>query len=54
MEEIFARGDLHPMDLKTAVTYYVNELIKPVREHFETNSAAKKLLEQVKSFQITR
>ena len=54
IEEIFARGDLHPMDLKTAVTYYVNELIKPVREHFEKNPAAKKLLEQVKSFQITR
>lgn len=54
MEEIFARGDLHPMDLKTAVTYYVNELIKPVREHFEKNPAAKKLLEQVKSFQVTR
>ncbi len=54
MEEIFARGDLHPMDLKTAVIYYVNELIKPVREHFEKNPAAKKLLEQVKSFQVTR
>lgn len=54
MEEIFSRGDLHPMDLKTAVTYYVNELIKPVREHFEKNPAAKKLLEQVKSFQVTR
>ncbi len=54
MEEIFAKGDLHPMDLKTAVIYYVNELIKPVRAHFETNFAAKKLLDQVKSFQVTR
>ena len=42
------------MDLKTAVSIKINELIEPVRKHFETNKKAKELLEQVKSFQITR
>lgn len=51
---IYEKGDLHPMDLKIAVTFYINELIKPVREHFEHNHHAKELLEKVKSFQVTR
>lgn len=52
--EIFSRGDLHPMDLKNAVAFYINELIKPVREHFEKNKHARELMEKVKSFEITR
>jgi len=52
--KVFEKGDLHPMDLKPAITYYVNELIKPVREHFEKNKKAKELLEKVKSFKVTR
>ena len=52
--KVFSSGNLHPMDLKPAVAYYVNELIKPVREHFEKNKKAKELLEKVKSFKITR
>jgi len=51
---IYAKGDLHPMDLKQAVTFYINELIKPVREHFEKDNKAKELFEKVQSFQITR
>jgi hypothetical protein len=31
-----------------------NKLNEPVRKHFETNKKAKELLEQVKSFQVTR
>ncbi|MFH1181831.1 MAG: tyrosine--tRNA ligase [Candidatus Woesearchaeota archaeon] len=54
LEKIYAAGKLHPMDLKTAVASYINELIAPVRDHFEKNSKAKKLLEQVKGFEITR
>jgi len=52
--EIYFKGDLHPMDLKTAVTYYINELIKPVREHFENNKHAKELKEKLLSYQVTR
>jgi len=42
------------MDLKPAISYYVNELVKPVREHFENNKKAKELLVKVKSFKVTR
>lgn len=46
--------EIHPMDLKNAVAELLNELIEPVRKHFETNVEAKALLEKVQSFQITR
>lgn len=46
--------EIHPMDLKNAVADLLNELVEPVRKHFETNPEAKALLEQVQSFQITR
>jgi len=52
--KIYSEGKLHPMDLKTGVSKYVNELVDPVRKHFEKNAKAKKLLEQVQSYQITR
>ncbi len=52
--KIYSEGRLHPMDLKTAVAKYVNELVEPVRKHFEKNAKAKKLLEQVQSYQVTR
>jgi tyrosyl-tRNA synthetase len=54
LEEAFAAKKLHPMDLKTGVSAKLNELIEPVRKHFETNKKAKELLEKVKSFQVTR
>lgn len=54
LENIFKEGKLHPMDLKSSCATCVNELIKPVRDHFDKDPKAKKLLEQVKSFQITR
>jgi tyrosyl-tRNA synthetase len=54
LEQAFAKGDLHPLDLKTGVAACINELLDPVRKHFETDAKAKALLEQVKSFEITR
>ncbi len=51
---IYSAGELHPADLKVAVARYINELVKPVREHFEKDENAKKLLEQVRSFRVTR
>ncbi len=54
LEEAYGKGELHPMDLKAGVGNYCNEMIKPIREHFEKNSKAKELLEQVKSFEVTR
>ncbi|MBT4870105.1 MAG: tyrosine--tRNA ligase [Candidatus Diapherotrites archaeon] len=54
MESDFTTGKLHPMDLKTATASYIDKLIEPTRKHFEKNTKAKDLLEQVQSFQITR
>ncbi len=54
LEKAFESGELHPMDLKTAVSYYINELIRPVRDHFERDKKARELLKKVQGFEITR
>ncbi len=54
LEEDFKKGNLHPADLKNAVAEFLIERLKPVREYFEKNEEAKKLLEEVKSYTITR
>ncbi len=50
---IYKSGKLHPMDLKNAVSDHINQLVEPVRKHFEKNAKAKKLLEKVKNFEVT-
>ena len=54
LENEFRRGNLHPLDLKKAVAEYLDKLISPIREHFETNKKAKKLYDLVKTQKITR
>src|SRR3990167_5487161 len=54
LEISFAEKKVHPMDLKAVLIKYLDQLIEPVRRHFEENAEAKKLLEQVRSFQVTR
>jgi len=54
LEDIYSKGELHPMDLKTAVAEYVDKMVEPVRTHFEKNAKAKARLEKIKSFEITR
>ena len=54
LEKAYDAGDLHPLDLKKAVGVYVDKMVDPVRKHFEKNKKAKALLNQVKSFQVTR
>jgi len=51
---IYSSSKLHPMDLKNATIKYVNEILEPVREHFEKNKKAKELYETVKQYAITR
>jgi tyrosyl-tRNA synthetase len=43
MERDFAKGELNPPDLKPAVIKYLNQLLDPIREHFEKDKNAKKL-----------
>lgn len=54
LENAFRQGELHPLDLKNAVTEYIDEMVKPIREHFENNKRAKELYEVVKQQEITR
>lgn len=54
LEKQYTEGKIHPVDLKNAVAKYLNDILEPVRKHFEENSEAKKLLEKVKSYQVTR
>jgi len=54
LEEDYVKGVIHPGDLKTALAKSINEMLKPVREHFETNEDAKQLLSQVKKYRVTK
>ncbi len=50
----FAKGNLHPMDLKNGVVNELDKLIKPARDYFEKNKRAKELYSVVKKIKITR
>ena len=54
LEAAFAKGDVHPLDLKTAVAEYLDRMLSPIREKLANNAQAKALAEQIKSFSITR
>ena len=51
---IYEEGKVHPVDIKNFVAVELEKKVKPIREHFESNSAARKLYEEVKSYAITR
>lgn len=48
LENIFREGKLHPMDLKKGTAEALDEILAPVRKHFE-KGRAKELCETVKS-----
>ena len=50
----YAAKEIHPQDLKNAVAGLLDKLVEPVRRHFEENPEAKKLLQEVQSYQVTR
>jgi tyrosyl-tRNA synthetase len=54
LEADYLGEKIHPGDLKPAVAKAINDLIKPIRDHFTSNPEAKKLLEQVKNYRTTR
>jgi len=53
LEDAYINGKIHPIDLKNTAAEYIDKLVDPVRRHFAKGKPAK-LLEKVKSFQITR
>jgi tyrosyl-tRNA synthetase len=54
LETAYANKEVFPLDLKNAVIKYLNKLLQPVRDHFENDANAKALLEEVRSYQVTR
>ncbi len=53
-ESAYKEGKIHPLDLKNAVAEYLNEILDPIRKHFEKDEKARKLYEIVKNATITR
>jgi tyrosyl-tRNA synthetase len=54
LEKIFREGKLHPMDLKNGTAESLDDIIRPIREHFEKDKKANELYEFVKKTQVTR
>lgn len=56
-EEVVAdykSGDLHPGDLKPALSKALNKILQPVRDHFNKDANARDLLKRVKGYKVTR
>nr|VDC97868.1 unnamed protein product [Brassica oleracea] len=43
----YERDQLHPTDLKKALSKALNKILQPIRDHFKTNNRAKNLLKEV-------
>ncbi|KAJ1409828.1 Tyrosine-tRNA ligase, archaeal/eukaryotic-type [Sesbania bispinosa] len=50
----YESGELHPGDLKPALSKSLNKILEPVREHFRKDSNAKELLKRVKAYRVTK
>lgn len=54
LESAYAKGMLHPLDLKNAVADALDKIIHPIRKHFEEDSKAKMLYDTLKEAEISR
>ncbi len=54
VEQQYANKEIHPQDLKQTVIKLLDQLLQPIRRHFETDENAKQLLQTVQSYQVTR
>ena len=52
--QLYTTGAIHPLDLKKAVARSLNNIIAPIREHFQKHPRARKLYQFVKQENITR
>ncbi|KAJ4720290.1 Tyrosine--tRNA ligase [Melia azedarach] len=50
----YEEGNLHPGDLKPALSKALNMILQPVRDHFKNDATAKDLLKRVKGYRVTR
>uniref|UniRef100_A0A0E0EK72 tyrosine--tRNA ligase n=1 Tax=Oryza meridionalis TaxID=40149 RepID=A0A0E0EK72_9ORYZ len=49
----YKTGALHPADVKPALAKAINQILQPIRDHFNNNSEAKILLDTVKKYRVT-
>ncbi len=54
LERAFVAGEVHPLDLKIATAGYIDQILEPVRQHFEKNPQARKLKRMVEGYAVTR
>ena len=54
LEDDYVSGPLHPADVKQALTAALNLILQPVRDHFNNDEEAKKLLATVKKYKVTK
>lgn len=54
LEETYQNGELHPLDLKHAISAKIADLLEPCRDHFKNDKRANELLQITKGFDITR
>ena len=54
LEKDYSEGKIFPGDLKFSASNHLNDLLDPVRNHFKNDPYAKKILELVRSYQVTR
>jgi tyrosyl-tRNA synthetase len=54
LESAYVGGKLHPSDLKKGVADALDQIIDPIRTHFEKDPSARRLYEVVKSAETTR
>lgn len=52
--EDYVAEKIHPADLKANLLRYLNDIIEPVRQHFQNNPVARDLLTKVKLWQEMR
>ena len=54
LETAYAKGKLHPQDLKNGVAAELAEILEPVRRYFGNNKEAQECLDAVRKAKITR
>jgi hypothetical protein len=53
-ESAYTSGAIGADDLKASLGASINAMLEPVRQHFQNDARAKAILEEVRSFKVTR
>ena len=50
LTKAYTKGELHPLDLKNSVSFYINKMLEEVRAYFKKNKKSAEILDEVKTF----